>query len=217
MARYGAIAAVGESVARFLRSALAGAGSVAPQVQLLTTRTLQAASGADATFTVSANGAITLLLYRVDIDPSQPNPVAPDLDSIRKGFSHSKRHLLPLNLRYLLTAWADQSEMQTLLLGQALAALHGHANFGASSLVNAIGGATDIWRPDESFQFVPDDMQTEDLYQIWESVGRPFELSVPFKARGVRLEADLFDGDGIVVRRDLVYGPAGDEDGAVSS
>jgi hypothetical protein len=84
--------------------------------------------------------------------------------------------------------------------------LDGHPSFGHSDLVDTIGGVDSIWGSGESFQFIPDEMGTEDLYQIWESLGHHFELSVPYKARVVRLEHQPFETTGPVLARDLVHG-----------
>jgi hypothetical protein len=114
---------------------------------------------------------------------------------------------MPLDLRYLVTAWADTPETQQLILGKALAALDAHPTFGPGDLVDSTCGVDSIWGASESFQFIPDEMGTEDLYQIWESLGHHFELSVPYKARVVRLEHQLpSPGMGIVLEKNLVVG-----------
>jgi hypothetical protein len=204
LARFGAIAATGESIVRFLKNAFAtDYPGTPPVVEQVTTRSFQSVGGVSNNFN-TANGSLTLLLYRVDIDTTQRNPIS--WTRPKRPTLPARQYALPLDLRYLITAWAEQPDEQQLILGRALSALAGHAGFVGSDLVDSYGGVDDIWGPDESFQLMPDEMGTEDLYQIWESVGRPFELSVPFKARVIRLEADLFEGEGTVLERDLAYG-----------
>lgn len=151
-------------------------------------------------------GTITLLLYRVDIDGANRNPTSWVRPS--GGGPLKMRYGLPLDLRYLVTSWAEMADKQQLILGKAMSALDAHRTFAGASLIGSVGGTNDIWRSDDSFQFVPDDLGTEDLYQIWESLGRSFELSVPYKARVVRLEPDELSGGDVVLERDLVYGRA---------
>jgi Pvc16 N-terminal domain len=203
MARFGAIAAVGESVVRYLKGQFAlFPGS--PNVEQVTTRTFSD-PGAANTFN-SASGSLTLLLYRVDLDGHPRNPTILR-GPIPPGTNPTKTHGIPLDLRYLVTAWADTADTQQLILGNALAALDAHPTFGAGDLVESMGGVDAIWGAGESFQFIPDEMGTEDLYQIWESLGHHFELSVPYKARVVRLEHQAVPaGMGIVLEKDLVIG-----------
>jgi hypothetical protein len=118
----------------------------------------------------------------------------------------TKNFGIPLGLRYLVTAWAETAETQQLILGHALTSLDAHPSFGAGDLVDSIGGADSVWGSGETFQFIPDEMGTEDLYQIWESLGHHFELSVPYKARVIRLEHTAPTGLGIVLDKDFVVG-----------
>ncbi len=202
MANHGAIAAVGESVVRFLRGRFP---KDSPAVEQITTHSLApGGSGANLPDFNTNKGTITLLLYRVDIDMTQRGGSA--LARQPGGAGTRARQGLALDLRYLVTAWAQQPEVQHLILGRTLSALDSHASFGPSDLVSSVGDVVDIWGPDESFQFVPDEMGTEDLYQIWDSLGRTFELSVPYKARVVRIEPDGEEGQGVVLERDIVHG-----------
>jgi hypothetical protein len=203
MARFGAIAAVGESVVRYLKGQFA-AFPGPPIVEQVTTRTFSGAGAAN-TFN-SSSGSLTLLLYRVDLDGHPRNPTV-SRGPIPPGINSTKNHGIPLDLRYLVTAWAETAETQQLILGNALAALDVHPTFGSGDLVESMGGVDSIWGSGETFQFIPDEMGTEDLYQIWESLGHHFELSVPYKARVVRLEHQLPPpGMGIVIEKDLVVG-----------
>jgi hypothetical protein len=205
VASYAAIAAVGESVVRFLRGAFVSFPGGAPQVEQITsTQLLGTGSGSSPINTLL--GTISLLLYRVDVDGVNRNPTS----SVRPvgGGPVQLRYSLPLDLRYLLTSWADQPDRQQLVLGKAMSVLEGHRTFAGAALVNQVGDGSTVWSADDSFQFIPDELGTEDLYQIWESLGRSFELSVPYKARVVRIDPDVAENDLPVLERDLVYGRA---------
>jgi len=205
LARYGAFAAAGESIVRFLKGAFIGFPGTAPVIEQVTTGTFRADNGTQTNFN-TANGSLTLLLYRIDIDPTHRGPVEwthpPALNAPQAIYT------LALDLRYLITAWASSPEVQQLILGRALSAIAAHSTFGPGDLVDSQGAVDNIWAPGETFQLLPDEMGTEDLYQIWEAIGRPFELSVPYKVRVIRLQADALDGAGTVLERDLVYGTA---------
>ncbi|HZJ65008.1 MAG TPA: DUF4255 domain-containing protein [Kofleriaceae bacterium] len=205
MARFGAIAAVGESIVRYLRGQFALFPGP-PLVEQVTTRTFSEATAAN-TFN-SSSGSLTLLLYRVDLDGHPRNTTVPR-GPVPPGTTATKNHAMPVDLRYLVTAWAETADTQQLILGLALTALDAHPIFGAGDLVDSMGGVDAIWGAGETFQFIPDEMGTEDLYQIWESLGHHFELSVPYKARVVRLEHALPpSGMGVVLEKDLVVGQA---------
>jgi hypothetical protein len=203
VARYAGLAAAGESIIRFLKGAFVDFPSGVPGIEQVTTATL---SGSNVGSALNATaGNLTLLLYRVDIDAQQRNPITSSLGS--SGLPE-RRFALPLTLRYLLTAWASQPDVQQLILGRALSVIAGHPSFGPSDLVTTLGGVAGVWSPEETFQLVPDEIGTEDLYQIWQALGRSYELSVPLKARVIHLEAERVDGAGTVLERDLVYGKA---------
>lgn len=208
MARFGAISATGESIVRFLRGVFAAAEpehpEKRPRVEQITTKSLISGSGGSADFYTS-QGSLTLLLYRIDIDLKQRSQVG--WGTAPKPMPQQS-YSLPLELRYLLTAWAEQPETQHILLGRALTAIAGHPTFGQSELVQSIGSASDIWKPDESFQLLPDAISTEDSYQIWQALSRPFEISIPLKARVIFLDGDALRTGGPVEERHLLYGTA---------
>lgn len=204
MARFGAIASVGESVVRYLKGQFASFPGP-PLVEQVTTRTFSAPNAGSSLN--STKGSLTLLLYRVDLD-AHPRGAVVQRGPVPPATSPSRSPAIPLDLRYLVTAWAETAELQQLILGNALAALDAHPSFGPGDLVDSIGNADAIWGTGETFQFIPDEMGTEDLYQIWESLGHHFELSVPYKARVVRLEHQRpLPGAGIVLQKELIVGP----------
>lgn len=212
MARFGAISACGESIIRFLRGVFSSLPTdQKPRVELITTKSLLPGGGGGASDFYTSRGSLTLLLYRIDIDLKQRSQV-----SVRSGTSLSQQqtYTLPLELRFLLTAWAEQPDVQHILLGRALTAVAGHPSFGRADLVDSVGPASNIWNPDETFQLLPDDMSTEDRYQIWQSLGRPFEISVPLKARVIFLESESLNLGGPVEERHLVYGAAEPDGGS---
>lgn len=204
MARFGALSATGESIVRFLRGIFMPlAPDQRPRVEQITTKSLLGNGGTPDFYT--PRGTLTLLLYRIDIDLKQRSQVT---WGTTPSPSQQQKYTLPLELRYLLTSWADQPEVQHILLGRALTAIAGHPSFGAGDLVESVGPALSIWDSDENFQLLPDDMSTEDRYQIWQALGRPFEISIPLKARTIFLESEALHTGGPIEERHLVYGTA---------
>ena len=209
MARFGAIAATGETIVRLLRTLFASSPmEQRPRVELITTKSILA-GGAGAPDFYTSRGSLTLLLYRIDIDLKQRSQLNVSLGPFA---TQQQIYTLPLELKFLLTSWAEQPDVQHMLLGRALSAIAGHSTFGRAELVDSVGAVSGIWNSDESFQLLPDDMSTEDRYQIWQSLGRPFEISVPLKARIIFLESSTLKAGGPIEERHLLYGTAEPEE-----
>ncbi len=125
--------------------------------------------------------ALSILLYRVDFNKTMRASWS-SLGSV-DGFSH-----LPLDLHFLLTAWADNAEHEHQIIGRALQAIE---TVGALSgpLLYPSGG----WDAGEAVQLYLEDMATDDLMRTFDALQCDFRLSVPYIARVVvvgGLEAD---------------------------
>lgn len=135
-----------------------------------------------------ARPALTILLYRVDFNKTMR--AAWSGVGLNDGRSH-----LALDLHFLLTAWANNAENEHLILGRALQAIEDTPILAGPLLMQA----TD-WAPNESLQLVLEDIDTESLMRIFDSLPVDYRLSVPYVARvtridGRRLPADQRDPD----------------------
>ena len=119
---------------------------------------------------------LTLLMYRVDFNKTMR--AAWSGVGLNDGRSH-----LALDLHFLLTAWADNAESEHLVLGRAMQAIEDTPILAGPLLMQA----TD-WAPNESLQLVLEDIDTESLMRIFDSLPTDYRLSVPYVARVTRID-----------------------------
>jgi uncharacterized protein DUF4255 len=120
--------------------------------------------------------AITVFLYRVAINPEMrngPKRVLPD--------GQVTRPLLPLDLRYLITAWARDTRGELQIVGRILQVLYDHAELGPADLQGA------SWEVDDSVQLVWETLPIEDHYRVWDTTDIPYRLSLTYVARVIGL------------------------------
>jgi hypothetical protein len=128
-------------------------------------------------FSDAALPGITLFLYRLGVNPQMRNGPRRQLPDGR-----SARPLLPLELGYMITAWAGDAEGEHRILGRVMQAFYEHAEIGSSELQG------DSWAPGDSVQLVLDSMPIEDHFRLWDSVDLPYQLSLTYVARVVGIE-----------------------------
>jgi hypothetical protein len=132
---------------------------------------------------------ISLYLYRMSINAmgrNQPSRTGP--------LGEPTRPVLPLDLHYLLTAWASTAARQQLLLGWAMRVLE-DAPILPSGLLNQnhFAPAPGTFRPQEHVELVWEELSIQDLASIWE-VFKPNQqltqqLSVTYAARMLAIES----------------------------
>ena len=123
-----------------------------------------------------ARPALTIFLYRVDFNKTMR--AAWSAVGLNDGRSH-----LALDLHFLLTAWADNAENEHLILGRALQLIEDTPILSGPLLMQA----TD-WAANESLQLVLEDIDTEALMRIFDSLPVEYRLSVPYVARVTRID-----------------------------
>jgi len=183
MAGFAAIAATGRSIERCLSTCF---GELQPvdgsltKVVLTTTGDLDT-EGVDSPI---APLALSIFLYRVDFNKT-----------MRAAWSgvgtYDGRGRLPLDLHYLLTAWADNAEYEHLILGRAMQCLETTPVLSGPLLLSSGG-----WAANESVQLALEDIPTEALMRTFDSLPVKYRLSVPYVARVVRI-------DGLVTRPEV--------------
>lgn len=123
-----------------------------------------------------ARPALTILLYRVDFNKTMR--AAWSGVALNDGRSH-----LALDLHFLLTAWANNAENEHLILGRALQAIEDTPILAGPLLMQAAD-----WAPNESLQLVLEDIDTESLMRIFDSLPVDYRLSIPYVARVTRID-----------------------------
>ena len=119
---------------------------------------------------------ITVCLYRVTINAEMrngPRRVLPD--------GRVTRPLLPLELRYLVTAWAKDTRGELQIIGRILQVLYDHAELGPADLQGA------SWDVDDTVQLVCETLPIEDHYRVWDTTDIPYRLSLTYLARVIGL------------------------------
>lgn len=179
MAGFKSIGAVGKSIESLLNVAFADDAPVASgttHAVLIRTDDLDLASGSTI---ISPTPALSILLYRVDFNKT----IRPGWSAVGNvdGQSH-----LPVDLHYLMTAWADNAEDEHQIIGRMMQTLE---------TVGALSGPllypTGDWLPGEAVQLYLEDMATDDLMRTFDSLQCDFRLSVPYIARVVLISGSM--------------------------
>jgi len=184
-----AIASVGQSIANLLASACPRSDFPDAEFQLY-----QAAN-----FQKPMREGISLYLYKVDPANNIRN-LPPRISGTRRF-----RPSVPIDLHFLLTAWAQEGYQQLRLLGWAMREIENSTTLG-SGVLNQQGPEADAFLPNESVDIILETISLQDLTNIWE-VGKPaIQPSVSYVVRMVRLDSEIEMQDAKLARtRDFNY------------
>lgn len=178
MAGFRSVGAVGKSIEALLNVAFADQPPVASHsthAVLIRTDDLDLAAGSQ----IAPTPALSILLYRVDFNKT----MRPSWSAVGSLDGHSH---LPLDLHFLLTAWADNAEDEHQIIGRTMQAIE---------TVGALSGPllypTGEWEPGEAVQLYLEDMATDDLMRTFDSLQCDFRLSVPYIARIVTISGSM--------------------------
>lgn len=117
---------------------------------------------------------ITIFLYRIAVNPqlrNDPRRVKPDGTVVRQP--------LPLELSFLVTAWAKDTRDELKIIGRILQVLYEKSELGPADLVGT------SWEKDDTVQLVLESLPLEDHYRIWDANEVPYRLSLTYVARVV--------------------------------
>ena len=178
MAGFRSVGAVGKSIEALLNVAFAGQQPVTGDTThavLIRTDDLDLGAGSQ----IAPTPALSILLYRVDFNKT----MRPSWSAVGSLDGHSH---LPLDLHFLLTAWADNAEDEHQIIGRAMQVIE---------TVGALSGPllypTGDWEPGEAVQLYLEDMATDDLMRTFDSLQCDFRLSVPYIARIVLISGSI--------------------------
>jgi len=175
MAKYPAIAAIGLALLDQLASARPKPEFAGAQFDLYQS----------SDFDVPMKEGISLYLYRVTINGSFRNP-PPRIDPTGKR----RRPPLPLDLHFMLTAWAGTATKQQRLLAWAMQQLEDMPIL-PSGLLNSLGPEPEIFHADETVELICDPIAMQDMFNIWENLKTKMQISVTYVARMVMIESAL--------------------------
>jgi hypothetical protein len=176
VATYEAIAGACEAVVRLLRSRFDPADFDGATLDF------QVYVAGD--FQTPMDEGVSLFLYRVYPNGTQRTPagrVLPD--------GSQQRTKLPLDLHFLLTAWAKKASLQHEIAGWMMRVLEDTPTL-TPNLLNAY--RPDVFRPDEGVDIAVGQLSVEDMFHIWEvMINHVYQLSVPYQARMLEVESGL--------------------------
>jgi hypothetical protein len=176
MASHVAIASTCEAIVRLLRS------NVQPGDFNNTTLDFQVYVADN--FLQPMDQGVSVLLYRVYHNTAYRTPPG------RVVAGQRQRTKLPVDLHFLLTAWAKTASRQHEIAGWMMRVLEDNPILPAS-LLNAY--QPDVFQDDEGVEVLLTELATEDMFRIWEvMIQHVYQLSVPYVARMVEIESRQF-------------------------
>jgi hypothetical protein len=122
---------------------------------------------------------LTIFLYRVGIAADMRNLPRRTLPDGRLA-----RPPLPIELRYLITPWAATPASEYVIAGHVMRVLYDHAELGPPYLAGT------SWRPEDSVQLTMESLPIEDHTRIWDTVRKPYRLSLTYMARVIGIDPD---------------------------
>lgn len=174
MAGFGSVSAVGKSLERVLNAAFLAEQPISNT--LTTTAVLVRTEDFENTppNTIPAR-ALTIFLYRVDFNKTMRAAWS------AVGSIDGRGHL-PLDLHFLLTAWAPNAEHEHLVIGRTLQALESTPILSGPLLHPA------DWAPNDAIQLLLEEISTEAVMRTFDSLPVDYKLSIPYIARVVRID-----------------------------
>ena len=155
-----------------------------PQVEILGSQTLAGKPQAN-------TDTLGLYLHRISVDPFSRNRHLPPQPG-----RHLPRPELPVNLHVLLVAWCTHTEQEIEYLAAAIQII------GAGLVLESadMSLADPDWGSEDVVQVLPEEMSTEDLMRLWDSLPDDYRLSAPYLVKTVRLAPDLEREEGPPVK-----------------
>jgi hypothetical protein len=145
---------------------------------------------------------VSLFLYRVQLDGTERAPEGRVLTDGRQQFP-----LMPVQLQFLLTAWGPDASLQQFLTGWMMRTIEDYPVLPAGLLNRRYDGSSRVFWADETVELSYAALGTDELFQLWDVIGsNGYQLSVPYQARGIRIESSrLLEEHELVRERERHY------------
>jgi hypothetical protein len=128
---------------------------------------------------------LSLYLYRVTINAAMrnlPPRAAPD--------GRRYRPSLPVDLHYLLTAWAKDAGLQQRLLGWAMRSLEDMPILPAG-LLNSQMPEPDTFHANETVELISDPLSLQDWTAVWDKLKPKVQTSMSYVARMIAIDSKV--------------------------
>lgn len=192
MALYSAIAATSAAILAVVRNATAGTEFDG----------VEFAHYRAGNFGAPMTQGFSLYLYRITVNANRNLPS----QTGRNG--RMARPPIPLDLHFLLTAWAEDTLRQQRMLGFAIRALEDTPIL-PSGVLNQQTPEGDVFRPEETVELYYEPLSVQDVAYIWDIAQTAEQASAPYAARMVEIESGVEIVEGAPVQtRVLQYGVA---------
>lgn len=175
MATFQGIAATGQAILGLLADACPKPDFAAARFELYQVNNFQS----------PMEEGISLYLYRVAVNATlrnMPPTIGPDGKRYRPA--------IPLDLHYMVSAWAKTPVKQQRLLGWTIRMLEDVPILPAG-LLNHYGPETEIFRPSETVELIFDQLTLQDFNNLWTAARVNPPLSANYVARIVRIESSI--------------------------
>jgi hypothetical protein len=143
--------------------------------------------GSQAFKQTSISNTLALYLYRISIDPTVPGGYVRALPG-RPGGPVAE---IPLMLHFLMIAIADTALAENSLMGWGFQQLAINPIIGADRMAAqalALPGQAINWDDADDVQVATEELTREELMRIWDTLPLKYSLTVPYVARGLRVE-----------------------------
>jgi hypothetical protein len=188
MATYQAISAVSQAIVHLMRSQFSPAE--------FGDNNLEFDVYAAEDFQNAMEMGVSVFLYRVSVNGVYRTPsgrLTPD--------GRRQRTMLPLDLHFLLTVWANEPSLQHQIVGWMMRVLEDTPSLVNGQLNHQSAG---IFQPDETVELTVGEMSNDEFFHLWEILGsKNYHVSVPYLARVVRIESGLAYSQGAPVQERL--------------
>jgi hypothetical protein len=180
MANIAAIRSVGSSLEAYLNNAYRDTPFPANVTKPDCTFSLRTIGGLRTTDIPSSETAarVVILLYRVSMNQYLRN-------AGRLSDPGMRPLPLSIDLHYLFSFWAQSAENEQLVLAWTMRQLHEFPLLDSSVLS---GEAR--WAAEDIVQLIPEEINTEEMMRIWDTLEPDYRLSLSYIARVVRIDPD---------------------------
>ena len=128
---------------------------------------------------------ISLYLYRIAVNGARRN-----MPPITGPDGRRRRPPIPLDLHYVLSAWARDAIKQQRLLGWTIRMLE-DVPILPTGLLNNYGPEPDIFQPGETVEVILESLTLQDLNNLWSATKTTPPLSVGYVARMIGISSAL--------------------------
>jgi hypothetical protein len=154
-------------------------------------------------FKEPANNKISLFLYRIEIDEARRQ--VETRSNLASSLQSSKRVSLGLELYYLLTVWGMGSAFGEHAMLQACMNVFDEFAIIPAELIDS---SQSDWEANDNLRISLTQQSNEDMMRLWDSLESPYQLSVAYIVRTVRLRPREVASE-LATSRSLVVGNRG--------